>query len=157
MIAKFRDYSSTHWSAKKIPKFRCLSCKSLIIHDIAKKKLKRNITGLQNQATTASHVEEAFINNAENAEIPTHSVINADMDEQLDNSNEGWNAHIRLDTNKLFWGLNDDEEDSQDEVEEDGGNVAVEDEVIEAGEDEWKNDGLHVGLMILTIEIGDDP
>ena len=122
---------------------------------MAKKKLKRNITGLWNQATTASHVEEASIDNAETAEILTHSVINADMDKQSDNSDEGWNAHIRLDINKLFWGLNDDEEDSQDEVEEDGGNV--EDEVIEAGEDEWKNDGLHVGLMILAIEIGDDP
>ena len=96
----------------------------------------------------ASHVEEEPVNNAETVEIPTHSVINADIDEQSDNSDEGWNAHIRLDTNKLFWGLNDEEEDSQDEVE---------DEVIEAGSDEWKNDGLQVGLMVLAIEIGDDP
>ena len=101
---------------------------------MAKKKLKRNITGLRNQSKTASHVEEAPVNNAETAEIPTHSVINADIDEQSDNSDEGWNARIGLDTNKLFWGLNDEEEDSQDEVE---------DEVIEAGSDEWKNDGAY--------------
>lgn len=33
----------------------------------------------------------------------------------------------------------------------------VEDEVLEAGEEEWNNKGLHVGLMVLAIEIGDDP
>jgi hypothetical protein len=31
----------------------------------------------------------------------------------------------------------------------------VEDEVMEASEDEWKNEGLQVGMMVLAIEIRD--
>ena len=43
------------------------------------------------------------------------------------------------------------------EEEEESDSEDVEDEVIEASEDEWKSDGLHVALMVLAIEIGDDP
>jgi hypothetical protein len=55
-----------------------------------------------------------------------------------------------LDSNKPDWEVDEEEEESEGEG--DG-----EDEVIEAREDEWRSDGLHVGLMVLEIEIGDDP
>jgi len=124
-------------SSKKIRKFHCPNCESPIIRDMAKKKLKRNITGLRNQSKAASHVEEASIDNRETVEIPAHSVIDADQDNESDSNDGGWDAHTRLDTNKLFWGHDDDDEgeDSDDEV-LDGDEGDVEDEVVEAGEDE---------------------
>jgi hypothetical protein len=41
--------------------------------------------------------------------------IYADIKEQSDNS-EGWNAHIRLDSNKPCWELDDKGEDSENKA-----------------------------------------
>lgn len=61
-----------------------------------------------------------------------------------------------MDSHEPCWELDDEGEDSEDEcTDRDGG--YVEDEVIEAGMDEWRSNGLHVELMVLAIEIGDDP
>jgi hypothetical protein len=59
-------------------------------------------------------------------------------------------AHIRLDSNKSCWELDDEGEHSEDEA-------GVEDQTIEAGKDEWRSEGLHVALMVLATDIGDDP
>jgi hypothetical protein len=107
---------------------------------MAKKKVKRNIAGLRNQPKVASCIKEA----------PCDS-LSAESDAVADvEDDEGWDAHIRLDSNKPDWEVDEEEEESEGEG--DG-----EDEVIEASEDEWRSDGLHVGLMVLEIEIGDDP
>jgi hypothetical protein len=78
----------------------------LIIHQIAKKKHKKNITGLRNQSKTASHIKEALDDSTGKA---VETAPDADVDEQLDN-NEEWKAHIRLDSNKLCWELEDDKQ-----------------------------------------------
>jgi hypothetical protein len=119
-------------------------------------KKKRNITGLRNQSNTASHVKEAPDDSTDAMETPTrtHSVIHANVTES--DNDVGWDAHVRLDSNKLCWEVDDEQDDSEDEGPSDG-EGDVEDEVIEANEDEWRNDGLHVVLMVLAIEVGDDP
>ena len=78
----------------------------------------------------------------------------ADINRQSDNDKE-WDTHIKFDSNKPCWELDDDEEDSENGEEDNEGDE--EDEVIEASEDNWRNEGLHVGLMVLAIEISDDP
>ena len=126
----------------------CYRCELSIIRRMAKKKLKKNITGLRNQSKPASHVEEAPNDSTEVIEArPTH----ADMDQPSDND-EGWDVHVRLDSNKLCWEpeVDDEGENSEGEsIDKEEGNV--EDEIIAAGENEWRNDGLH------AIQIGDDP
>ncbi|EDR10094.1 uncharacterized protein LACBIDRAFT_325694 [Laccaria bicolor S238N-H82] len=117
----------------------------LIIRDMGKKKQKKNITGLRNQPKTASHIKD----NVTVATAPAHPVTHADVDDQSDND-EGWDPHVRLDSNRPCWDSDDEEKDSEDEAD-------VEDEVIEAGEDGWRSESLQVGLMVLAIEIGDDP
>ena len=52
--------------------------------------------------------------------------------------------------NRPCWDSDDEEKDSEDEAD-------VEDEVIEAGKDKWRSESLQVGLMVLAIEIGDNP
>ena len=108
-------------------------------------KKRRNITGLRNQSKTASHaIEEVCNDSIEAIEMPaTYPVIHANLDasEQLDN-NEGWDAPIKFDSNKLCWELDDDDETREDEDSGQDGNSDVEDEVVEAGEAEWRNEGL---------------
>jgi hypothetical protein len=50
--------------------------------------------------------------------------------------------------------LKDDSEDNDGDIDEDKGDV--EDEAIEAGEDRWRSKGLHIALMVLAIDKGDD-
>jgi len=121
-----------------------------------KKKQKRNITGLRNQPKAASHVEESVNVNIRAAETSQSNPAMTDINGQSDNKepDEGWDAHVKLDSNNPCWELDNDEEDSGSEEDEEGN---VEGEVTEAGEDNWRNEGLHVGLMVLAIEIGDDP
>ena len=123
---------------------------------MAKKKHKKNITGLRNQSQMTSHVKEApndgIAKDVETA--PTHTVFHADVDGQSDND-EGWEAHIRLDSNKLCWELEDESEDEDEDIDDDERDV--EDEVIVAGEDMWRSEGLHIALMVLMIDKGDDP
>ena len=123
---------------------------------MAKKKLKKNITGLRNQSKSSSHVEVVLDDSTKAAETPsTCPVIHADLDEQSDND-KGWEAHIHLDSNKLCW-KPDDEDEVSEEEDSDCEKGDVEDEVIEAGEDDFRTEALHVKLMVLAIEIGDDP
>jgi len=121
---------------------------------LPKKKSKKNITSLQNQSKTASRVEESVNVNSKPMETPPSNPAMADINRQSDNDEE-WDVHIKFDSNKPCWELDDDEEDSENGEEDNEGDV--EDEVIEASEDNWRNEGLHVGLMVLAIEIGDDP
>ncbi|KIJ95381.1 hypothetical protein K443DRAFT_108857, partial [Laccaria amethystina LaAM-08-1] len=129
---------------------------TLIILRMANKK-KRNITGLRNQSKAASHikVQEAPDDSTDTVEtLPTHPVIQADIPPS--DNDVGWDAQVRFDSNKLCWEVDDEEDKSEDEgLSESEGDV--EDEVVEANDDEWRSDGLHVGLMVLAIEIGDDP
>lgn len=119
------------------------------------KKQKRNITSLQNQPKAASHVEESVDVNIKATETPSNPAM-ADINGQSDNKapDEGWDAHVKFDSNKPCWEFDSDKEESESEEDEDGN---VEDEVTEASEGDWRNEGLHVGLMVLAIEIGDDP
>jgi hypothetical protein len=122
-----------------------------------KKKQKRNITGLRNQPKATSHVEESVdINFSKAAETCPSNPAMADINGPSDNEtpDEGWDAHVKFDSNKPCWELDSEEEDSEHEEDKEGD---VEDEVMEAGESNWRNEGLHVGLMVLAIEIGDDP
>ena len=146
LIPKFGEKISSHCSPKKFLNF---TVQAVNIRDMAK-KIKKNITGLRNQSKSTSHVEEAPIDR-DSTKTLIHPVtrIHSEIKEQSDND-EGWDAHIRLDSNKTCWELDSEENDSEDE----GG---IEDEVIEAGEDEWRSEGLHVALMVLAIDIGDDP
>jgi hypothetical protein len=66
---------------------------------MAEKKHKKNITGLCNQSKMASHIKEALDDSTAKA-VETAP----DVDGQSDND-EGWEAHIRLDSNKLCWEL----------------------------------------------------
>jgi len=93
----------------------------------------------------ASHVKD----NDTMVTVPAHPVTHTDIDDQSDND-KGWDPHVRLDSNGPCWDSDDEEKDSKDEAD-------VEDEVIEAGEDEWRSESLQVGLMVLSIEIEDDP
>jgi hypothetical protein len=134
---------------------------------MAKKKIKRNITGLRNQSKTVSHVDEAPDVSEKGIKISQihlgiqiHADIvdDSEQSDDVDNRDEGWDPHIKLDSNKPCWELDDEGEDSEDEyTDKDEADSDVEDEAIEADEDEWRNEGLHVGLMVLAIEIGDDP
>ena len=146
LIPKFGKKILSHCSPKKFLNF---TAQAVNIRDMAK-KIKKNITGLRNQSKSTSHVEEAPIDR-DSAKTLIHPVTwtHSEIEEQSDND-EGWDAHIRLDSNKTCWELDSEENDSEDE----GG---IEDEVIEAGEDEWRSEGLHVALMVLAIDIGDDP
>ena len=115
---------------------------------MAKKKLKKNLSGLQNQKASNFH-----------AELEEALDDMANIDEQSDNEDTEWNAKIRLDSIKPCWDASNDSDDSKNseldlDLKDEGG---VEDEVMEAGEDEWRNEGLQVGLMVLAIEIRDDP
>ena len=123
---------------------------------MAKKKHKKNITGLRNQSKMASHVKEAPDDSTAKAveTAPTHTVFYEDVDGQSDNDEE-WEAHIRLDSNKLCWELEDESESEEEDIDEDEGDV--EDEIIEAGEDKWRSEGLHIALMVLAIDKRDDP
>ena len=107
---------------------------------MAKKKPKKNINGLRNQKTLTSHGVEA-------------PIVVDDIDEQSDhhdNEDGEWDAKIRFDSSKPRWDIASDSEDSDE--------GRLEEEVVETSEDdEWKNEGLQVGLMVLAIEIGDDP
>jgi len=87
----------------------------------------------------------------------THPVIHVDLDEKSDNE-EDWDAQIRFDSNKPCWRLEDDEEKSDpDEDEPDNNEIGVEADVLEAGDEDWRNEGLHVSMMVLAIDNGDDP
>ena len=99
-------------------------------------KKKRNITGLRNQSKTASHVEEAPDDNIDAIKTPsTHSVIHADLDTEQSDNNEGWEARIKFDSNKLCWEFDDEDETSEDENQgQDQGDV--EDKVVEAAEED---------------------
>ena len=112
---------------------------------MGKKKQKKNICGLRNQPKMASHVKD----NDTKVTVPAHPVTHTDVNDQSDND-EGWDPHGRLDSNRPCWDSDDEEMDSEDEAD-------VEDEVLEAGEDEWRSESLQVGLMVLAIEIRDDP
>ena len=71
---------------------------------------------------------------------------------------ENWNAPVRFDSNKPCWELEDSELSSEGEdSENEDDKVDVEDEVLEAGDLEWRNEGLHVSLMLIAIDNGDDP
>ena len=109
------------------------------------------MTGLEN---TTSHVEESVDVNIKATETLSNPAM-ADINGQSDNEvpDEGC-AHVKFDSNKPCWELDSDKEESESEEDEEGN---VEDEVTEAGNGDWRNEGLHVGLMILAIEIGDDP
>ena len=124
------------------------------------KKLKKNITGLRNQSKKkiVSHVKEASNNGTKATEVPsTHPVTHTDFDEQPNNDEE-CDAHIELDSNKLCWEpASDDEDEEEVSEEEDTDNENGDVEVIEAGTDEWRGEALHVSLMVLAIEIGDNP
>jgi hypothetical protein len=118
-----------------------------------KKKQKRNITGLRNQPKATSHVEESVdINFSKAAETCPSNPAMADINGPSDNEtpDEGWDAHVKFDSNKPCWELDSEEEDSEHEEDKEGD---IEDEVMEAGESNWRNEGLHVGLMVLAIEI----
>ena len=60
-----------------------------------------------------------------------------------------------MDSNKLCLELEDESEDEDDDIDDDEGDV--EDELIEAGEDMWRSEGLHIALIVLVIDKGDDP
>jgi len=101
------------------------------------KKHKKNITGLRNQSKAASHQMEHVDNESDD--------------------DENWNAHVKFDSNRPCWEneKSDDEEleDSENEKDE----VDVEEEILEAGEVDWRNEGLHVSMMLIAINNGDDP
>jgi len=77
-----------------------------------KKKSKKNITGLWNQSKTASHVEESVNVNSKAMETPLSNPAIASMNRQSDNDEE-WDAHVKFDSNKPCWELDDAEEDSE--------------------------------------------
>lgn len=144
---------------------------------MARKKHKGNISGLRNQPKQPSHVKKAPTDNCESTgtlPIPPPGVINAPSD-QLDLEADGddieWDHQIRPDSSKPVWDLpelaSDDEEEpnsdaetleceNNDEIDK-AGKDDVKDEVTEEGDQHWRGEGLHVGLMVLAIEIGDDP
>ena len=68
---------------KKIHNFHCPSWESSIIRQMAKKKHKKNITGLRNQSKTTSHVKEAPDDSIAKAveTAPTHTAFHADIDD----------------------------------------------------------------------------
>jgi hypothetical protein len=71
----------------------------------------------------------------------THPVIHTDIPPS--DNDVGWDAQVRFDSNELCWEFDDEEDKSEDEgLSESEGDGS---------------DGLHVGLMVLAIEIGDDP
>jgi hypothetical protein len=88
------------------------------IHEIAKKNIKKNITSLWNQSKSPFHIQGTLVDTAktiETSSIYLMTQIYADIEEQLDN-NEGWDAHIRLDSNKPCWELDDKGEDNEDKA-----------------------------------------
>ena len=110
------------------------------------KKQKKKISGLWNQPKMASHVQ----NNDTEVMVPAHPVTHTDVNDQSDND-KGCDSHVRLDSNRPCLDSDDDEtEDSKDEAD-------IKDEVLEVGEDKWRSESLQVGLMVLAIEIRDDP
>jgi len=55
LTPKFGEKISSHRSPEKSPSF---TAPAVNIHEMAKKKIKKNITGLRNQSKLTSHVEE---------------------------------------------------------------------------------------------------
>lgn len=140
---------------------------------MAKKKHKGNISGLCNQPKQHSHVKEASIDTAETlgtTPIPGPSVIapgaTVHQPDQVDSDDEDidWNPFVRPESGKPAWDMPDlapdDEEEPESEPEmsdTECENSDVENEVIEAGDEHWRGDGLHVNMMVMAIENGNDP
>jgi len=134
---------------------------------MVKKRCKKNISGLRNQqsdTSVTSHPSQAVpkstapslsfqtaLNSPENdIDAPKDAADSAAGDE---NSDEGWRTGVRLDSTKPCW---DEDSDTDSDMESDN-EGSVEDEIMEESDEQWNNEGIHVGLMRLAIDQGDDP
>jgi len=132
---------------------------------MVKKRCKKNISGLRNQqsdTSVTSHPSQAVpkstapslsfqtaLDNPESdIDPPKDAADSAAGDENLD---KGWRAGVRLDSIKPCW---DEDSDADTESGDEG---SVEDEIMEESDEQWNNEGIHVGLMRLAIDQGDDP
>ena len=120
---------------------------------MAKKKSKRNITGLRNQPKLApSHVE-----NTDSVPLISSSWDTSQVsDRQSDSDEEEWcPINLQFDSSKPDWDVSDTEDDIDSEDEQD---FLDKKEEQRPGVNVWKyrNNGLYVALVCTAIQAGDD-
>jgi len=126
-----------------------LAIKLLTNSLMAKKKSKRNITGLRNQPKLAPHIESMdAVSNSGSPQVPNEQTDLTDEEE--------WCPNLQFDSYKPDWNASDTEDDIDSEDEQDfldrkpkqkpGVNVR-----------KYRNSGLYVALMRAAIRAGDDP
>lgn len=116
---------------------------------MAKKKSKRNITGLQNQSkSVSSHVESTDA-------TPQISGLSDAQIEQADLDEEEWCPNLQFDSSKPNWDASDTEDDIDSEDEQD---YLDKNEQSRPGVNirRYRNNGLYVALMRTAIQAGDD-
>jgi len=135
---------------------------------MAKKRSKKNISGLRNQPSTVQTTSHGC---QVASTAPVIDAIDAGNEHDPDSDCE-WDTGVKHDSVKTCWDVDSDEEEEEDVVsigvinggeEVDHETLAAaadaedEAEAQEAADQEFKNDGLYVAQMILAIDQGDDP
>lgn len=113
-----------------------------------KPKQKRNISGLRNQPKAPTPPLQSSPTPEPSPESRKTRV--EDVEEDVE-----WSPQTRFDSSKPIWDEEDESSDEQENVSSPDGDIGT---VEEWGEwNELAQDGLHVNLMKLAIENGDDP